>query len=512
MQQLCNPVRSGSNYSVNGESIQSLSQGNNNKTIINNFHDSFQTISQGIKRLFSNIFPKTTQESPNLVAIERTYHIQQEQLDIERHRLKHDIIQAGQTYELQQRALEIQEQDLEYKKAYFTQKLQLIKECHDELVQFKLQEFELNWDLQRSPLILSPAKTRTYLQRDPDCLWVLFSPIKLSCYIERFGSLSTEVDNRLEELANSFDTRDSSGNSIVYPIRYLKIFDQPIEKLTAMDMRDQLSPIPTLILQSEITDENIFICITSPKPFEPADNPSGRYQVTLPAWNWQSIKLALENIGYSEEDSIKTVKELMILIHEVIVLYFADLYLLSLDPYHAPRTFDFLDNPSCSSILNQWIKPFRDSLLQFQERAIQQSKENQDQQFFENGNIYTDTSNVIDLDNIQWIPIAIAGFVIMILSGFCSQQPQRPLPVVVNPTNEILHEQEKYGTVQIAETSISPFANLWTEPNGNQKVGELGQGSRVAILAVSNDSQWYRVQSQDGKQGWIYSETILLEP
>ena len=332
----------------------------------------------------------------------------------------------------------------------------------------------------------------------------------------KFESISTEIDNELEELTSSLYINGLSDDSIAYPVRYLKVFARPIEKLEAIDLRDQLSPIPTLIFQSEITDEKIFFCVTYPKPFEPIDNSSSHYQTTLPFWHWKSIKITLNHLGYSEEDSLTNVKELIILVHKVVIMYFSDLYLLSLDPYYTPKLFDFLDESSDSSILNQWIKPFRDSLLDFQryvqDRALRQAQENQGQRFFEDEDTYASSATIIDFENLQWLPITVFCFSVMIFLGFCSQQYQQSSPVIVRPPNEIPYEPEKYGTVQITNPTFNSVADLWTEPNGNKKVGQLQQGNRIIILAISNDTQWYRVQSQDGQKGWIYNEMVILEP
>ena len=503
---------SNSSYNVNGKTIHSLTQGNNNNTIINNFHNSFQALSKGLKKVFSNILPKTTQESSSLVYLERNYALQREHLDIEKYRLEHEITQANLNYELYQKSVVIQEQELELKAAYFRDKLTLIRECHDTLIQLKLQEFELNWDLHHSPLILSLAKTCAYLQKDPNCLWILFSPVNLLCSSSSFYSLSTEIDNELEELVNSFYINGSSSSSIADPIRYLQIFKKPIEKFTARDIRNQLSPIPTLTLQSEITDDKVLIYVTHPAPFESVDDINDKCQVTLPAWHWKSIKENLESLGYSEEDSLMAVKELIILIHKVIVLYFSDLYLLSLYSYHTPKLFDFLDDSSYSSVLNQWVRPFRTSLQDFQkhvqDRAAQQLHENQNQQPLE----YASSSSVIDFEDFQWVPIAIFCFVIMLSLGFCNQQSKRSFPLVVQPINETLYKPERYGTVQITNQNINSVPNLWTEPNGSQKAGQLNHGDRLTVLALSNDEQWYRVQSRDGQKGWIYGEIVMLDP
>ncbi|MEM8612188.1 MAG: SH3 domain-containing protein [Cyanobacteria bacterium P01_H01_bin.105] len=502
-------------YNVNGETIQNLTQGNNNNTIINNFHNSFQALSKGLKKIFSNILPKTTQESPNLVYLERSYAMQRESLDIEKYRLEYEITQAGRTYELQQKSILIQEQEFELKASYFRDKLELIRECHNTLVQLKLQEFELSWDLHHSPLILSPAKTRSYLQKDSDCLWILFSPVNLLCYNSSFDSLSTEIDNELEELVKSFYINGLSSSSIAYPIRYLQIFEKPIKKLTAEDIRDKLRPIPTLTIQSEVTDDRIFIYVTHPTSSEPVNGFNGNHQVTLPAWNWKSIKRNLESIGHNEEDSLIAVKELIILIHKVIVLYFSDFYLLGLYSYHTPKLFSFLDNSSSSSILNEWIRPFRTSLQDFQkyvqDKAAQELHENQNQQPLEN-ELYEGSSSVIDFEDFQWVPIAIFCFLMMLSLGFCNQQSRRSFSEVVQPIDETLYKPEKYGTVQITNQNVNSIPNLWTEPNGSQQVGQLKKGDRLTVLAISNDERWYRVQSQDGQKGWIYGETVMLDP
>ena len=499
-----------SNYSANGERIQSLVQGARN-TITYNFHNSFQALSHGIEKIFSNILPQTPQDSPTLTELERKYLIEREHLNLKNKALEHAIASTGETLEIQRQFITIEKEDLSLRRAYFKDKLQLIRECHNDLVELRLKEFETNWEIHHSPLILSPKKTVEHFRRNPNYFWIVFSPVKISGRVNAFEDITSDIDYALARLIS--DSRSKvkpSSGEIPYPVQYLKVFKEPIEKLHAIDFRNWQSPISTLKMQSQITNEKILITITCPTSVDPIGESTRDYQTFIPPRPWKTIKLKINQSGRSDEESLLDIKALIILIHEIIVLYFSDLYLLNIDSFHRPKLFDFLDLSPNSTALNQWIKPFRDSLSEFQQyvqaRAFQQSQETEARE-----GIYTGSASVISFSDFRWAPVAVACFGMMLLA-FCSQQFLNPSPVVVKPLDESLYQPERYGTVQITNADFNPVANLWTEPDGIEKIGELTRDTQVTILSISSDQQWYRIQSEDGQMGWIHISSVIMEP
>ena len=61
--------------------------------------------------------------------------------------------------------------------------------------------------------------------------------------------------------------------------------------------------------------------------------------MTLP-WNWKEEQQKLMSEGLSEEDSLQTVRQSIVKIHQLVAAFLADLYYLNINPLHQPRLFE----------------------------------------------------------------------------------------------------------------------------------------------------------------------------
>ena len=494
-------------YSSEGGWIQGLVQGANN-TVVNIFHSGFQALSNVLEPVFKSFIAESVGNDPSLVKIQDQYLVASEQLRLERERLKYEISASD-------RHLELREQELNLKSWFFSSKLKVIQNCHDEAVKLRLQELQSNWDIQHLPFLLSREETQKQFFQRSEKFWVLLSPSKIICEIQDFRSLDVQIENRLENFVNEYYLSEQ----IPFPVGCRKIFKEPLEKQQAIHARELLYPVPTLTLQSTITDDEFYITITCPASIDSSYRSSFENQVTLPAWNWESIKQRLELQGKSSRDSIRHIKELIVAFHIVISLYFFDLYCLQIDPYHDLKLLRFLSESAFSEALHQWGEPYKKSLLEFRESVRQKNQQvpacdAADPQ--ENTTDHASYSNSFVDDTGGCIaPIAGAVALAMFL-GFCSQIPSGTNPSqteqdIILPNNALSGAGRRNARGTPGIIVVPPEGvNLRGTPNG-QIVGKLYDGNRIVAFESDDSNQWLRVEAQDGSSGWVWSEFVRLE-
>jgi hypothetical protein len=483
------------NYSTQGKWIYGLVQGANN-TVVNIFHTGFQALASILDPVFKGMMPESARNDLSLLQVQDHYLIEQEKLKIERARLRYEISSTEQIIEIRRREVELQEREFNLKNWFFGNKLRLIQECHAESVQLKLQEFQVSWDVYHLPFLLSREETQKLFFQRIDKFWILLAPPKVLCDISDFRSLDTQIEHRLEDLINRYYL---SGR-IPYPVGCRKIFRESIERIQAIHTRELLSPIPTLVLHSVVTDQEVFITVTCPRSVDTEHHDLSEYQVSLPSWDWELIKDTLELQGQSSRDSVRCIKELIIAFHVVIALYFSDLYCLNLDPYHDPKLFNFLNESEFPEALQQWVQPYKDSLLEVQEYVRQRVLKTPQ------NNTYTQASAYTSSDGWEsYAPIIGIGIVIAILFGFCSQIPSTVSPSDASGGGIVETEQGTPGIIRVDSRGVY----LRTTPNG-QIVDTLHNGTRINVLGSNNNDHWHQVTTQDGRSGWVWAEFVQL--
>ncbi|MEM9807110.1 MAG: SH3 domain-containing protein [Cyanobacteria bacterium P01_D01_bin.56] len=226
----------------------------------------------------------------------------------------------------------------------------------------------------------------------------------------------------------------------------------------------------------------------------------------------KSYKILSLNKTTVNEILFATYKNSSFFLHQIISLYFADLYLLSLDAYHKPQFFIFLSKSPHSEYLKTWVYPFRYSLEKLQEYA----REIADQQIYnasetlENNQIHGER-NINDLDISGLGPFLIGGIVVLMSVGFCSQQVSNTSPIF-NP-NPLLSPEKVIttGTIQVTNPE-SMSISLYSRPGG-QTTGSLLENTQVAILEQQffEDNVWYRVKDKNGIEGWTWSGFVSVD-
>lgn len=365
----------------------------------------------------------------------------------------------------------------------------------------KCSQFQANWDNYHLPFLLSRDETQKFFSQRSDKFWILLAPPRIRCDVADFSSLDTQIEHRLEYLVN----KHYLSNRIPYPVGCRKIFRDPIERIQAIHASELLAPIPTLVLHSVVTDQEVFITVTCPRSTDPNYQNSPDNQISLPSWNWELIKDSLEQQGQSDKESIRCIKELIIAFHIVIAIYFLDLYCLNLDPYHQPKLFDFLKESDFPEALMHWVKPYHDSLLQIQEdvrprRTLETARNNSTS--YSN---YTHTYS----DDGGCSPIIAIGIVIVLLFAFLGHNLSKSgSSVNTSDRGNNSQQRAKSGVIQNSRPGKNA-ASLRVAPDQNSKaITKLLNGTSVVLGEVNSDGTWQKVTTKDGKSGWVWAEFI----
>jgi len=494
------------NRTVNNGWMNCLFKAHN--TINNIFHLSFETISQKLDSFFRNTLPESIQNNSTLIEVQTQYSsdlelINQQRLNLEQSRLEYTIDSTERLIWIRQRQIQLQQEEIALKNRFFNQKMNLIKECHDENVRLKLQEIQANWDALNLPLIFSREEAVDFVYQRIGNFCILLAPPKVPSYIQQFQHLAGDIDH---EISNAVEKLFTEGE-IHYPIRFYNLFKREILPVEAIRIRDILSPVPTLILSSEITDREVRISVTYPSssdsniPHISRDN-----QIRLEPWDWKVIKAELEAQEITPEDSLFNIRKLIAFFHKILAVYFSDLYCLSIDPYHNPKLFALLDEVNLPDILQTCVHPYRSSLSTIQLRIqeaerrrleeIERRRKESEIRYQEQVQASYKTTSYSSGDE-NWSQIVGVGIGLMLLLGFCSQIPQQ--------SNESVTIRQNVGTIQAGGGYSG--ANLRNAPNG-QEISILLNGTSVILGNYSDDGKWRQVTTTDGHTGWVWAELI----
>ncbi len=502
-----------SQYRSQGGWIQGLVQGANN-TVVNIFETGFQALSNVLEPVVKSLVPESVKSRPESAEIHSQYLIKKERLEIEKRRLENEIISD-------ERLIHLKEKELELKDWFFAEKLKIIKTCHIESVQLKWQELQSNWDNLRLPWLLNREETQKQLFRSDVNFWILLSPPKIICNVQEFDSLGIQIEKKLRSLIN----QHYLIGHLIYPVGCRKIFSEPIEDQQAIHAREILSPLPTLTLQSAITNEDIYITLTCPVDETSSSQHPHDNQIDLPEWNWKSIKKSLETAGTSNEESISFIKELIIAFHVIVSFYFIDLYCIQIYPYHDIRLFHFLDTCASPGVLNQWAKPFKSSLLKIQKNEIERAKRVAKE---ESGKSEIDSARSATED------VSPAGVAILVavglaaLLGFCTQPLFRQYAVneesSIRSPGHISSSDPSGGTGQPSQPGgikngqiviITPIGGdcqpLRESPDQySSKIGCINAGKELIAVSDELQSGWVRVHGSANGVGWVFWEGLSI--
>lgn len=462
------------------------------------FHISCNAISPKASSFLQNATPQLVENNPDLIKEQTQYlseltNISYRQLELTKSRTERMVsIKAEQ--------VQLKKQEISLKSNFFNRKTNLIKECHEENIKLKLQEIEATWDSLHLPLIFNRNETINFVRDRVGNLCILLAPPKIPSYIQGFEHLVGDIDHEINDAITKFFV----DNEVHYPIRFYRLFKRDILPPEATLIRDILSPVSTVIFSSEITDREVRIVITYPTSKNSVNsNISGDNQIRLEPWNWKNLQVELEHNGVSSEDSIFSIRKLISILHQVLAVYFSDLYCLSIDPYHDPKLFILLGTVNLPNTLSDWASPYRTSLLEIQKQLREREADiNHHQEVNSYKNI--GYSHESDWGFLQVIGVGIA---ILFGLGFCSQTPQQQSNRISYQQESVPAAEQSIGIIQAGDNYSGASLRKFSDAT-SQQIKVLSNGTEVMLGDLSSDGKWQKVTTQEGLEGWVTKVAI----
>lgn len=261
-----------------------------------------------------------------------------------------------QGIKLRQKELKIMEEDLieRRKIGYLNLELQHQKEINR--ISLKLTEFQSNWDRENWTGIMSREEMqRLLVASQKKCrLLMIVSPPDISDCLDFNNNLQKEVRSEVKEFIEKYYPLNEDCCPVEY---YGKLFKSAIFDVEVKQLESDLSPIPTVVIYSDITDQKIYFHVR----FWGLESP---LSLTLP-WHWREERQKLNEKGLDERESIVAIRQAIVKIHQLIAAFLADLYYLHVNPLHQPRLFE-MD----AEVSAEWVKANVGVLREFQNQKL----------------------------------------------------------------------------------------------------------------------------------------------
>lgn len=189
--------------------------------------------------------------------------------------------------------------------------------------------------------------------------------------IEDCDQFNSHLPKQVRSEVKEFLEKNYPLNDDICPVEfYGKFFKSSVFDTEVKQLAIDLEAVPTVVIYSDITDENVYFHITC---WGLEDSLS----LTLP-WNWEGEKQRLKIEGMNEDEIIKAIRQSIVKIHQLISAFLADLYYLNINPLHQPRLFQIeTDLPS------DWVSDHFGVLQDIQQQKLAEYYKSIEQPKFE---------------------------------------------------------------------------------------------------------------------------------
>lgn len=179
-----------------------------------------------------------------------------------------------------------------------------------------------------------------------------------------------EIKNNLpiefQRLPDNLKKYYSSWNGEYKVHFYSNYFKKPIGDIIIEQLYSILSPIPTTIFYTDITDYSCRFNVSywGLKNTEPKI-------ISSELWNWEETIFKIKDSGINEINSFRMIRDLMVSYNQLLASYLIDISYLSIDPYYQFQFPQFTRNLGQNLTENQqYIDPYFLQLKQLQEKEL----------------------------------------------------------------------------------------------------------------------------------------------
>ncbi|MEG4330879.1 serine/threonine protein kinase [Microcoleus sp. AT9_A2] len=262
----------------------------------------------------------------------------------------------------EERANRIKAQEVRDKRAISRLCRDLMREFQSEAIRVKLNEIQTIWDRDNWFSNLSRQETEQILQQQQHRLLLLVAPAKISqdCPDSFRHNLNIELPAKLRAFLN----QHYPPHGDLCPVQfYGDYFKKSISDIDVERLQTVLSPVPTAILYSDISDYEVNFHVG----FWGVINQSVSL-VAMQPWNWEEVYQQLEAEGKDRKLSLRIIRQIIVTIHKLLAAFLADLYYLNIDFTHEPQLFTLEAEFAQEWFSKDWAKPYIETLKEIQEQ------------------------------------------------------------------------------------------------------------------------------------------------
>ena len=262
----------------------------------------------------------------------------------------------------EERANRIKTEELRDRRAISRLCRELMREFQAEAIRLKLSEIQIIWDRDNWFSNLSRQETEQILQQQQHRLLLLVSPAKISedCPDSFRHNLNIELPAKLRSFLNQHYPQHGDLCPVQF---YGDYFKKPISDIDVERLQTVLSPVPTAILYSDISDYEVNFHVG----FWGIINPSVSL-VAMQPWNWEEVYHQLEAEGKDQKLSLRIIRQIIVTIHKLLAAFLADLYYLNIDFTHEPQLFNLKSEFAQEWFSPDWELPYIETLKEIQQQ------------------------------------------------------------------------------------------------------------------------------------------------
>ncbi|MEG4225326.1 hypothetical protein QUA35_03985 [Microcoleus sp. N9_B2] len=260
------------------------------------------------------------------------------------------------------RRIELKEQEQQDRLKLAALQRDLMRELQAKDIQVKLAEIQTIWDKDTWFSKLNREETKQILLQQQHRLLILLSPPKISkrCPETFCEDLPIEMRSVGDFLRQHYPQQD-----VLRPVKfYSDYFTESIGDIDVERLQRILSPVPTTILYSDISD----YAVTFRVGFWGFLNNQEVSLFSTKVFDWEEAKDALLESGVSEKKALRIIRQLIVAIHKLLAGFLADLYYLNIDPGYEPLLFNLKEELAEDGLAEEWVKPYFDILQDIQRR------------------------------------------------------------------------------------------------------------------------------------------------
>jgi len=272
------------------------------------------------------------------------------------------IASLEQEWVKEERINRVKAEEVRDKRAISRLSRELMREFQSEAIRVKLSEIQTIWDRDNWFSNLSRQETEQILQQQQHRLLLLVAPAKISqdCPDSFRHNLNIELPAKLRAFLNQHYPQHGELCPVQF---YGDYFKKPISDIDVERLQTVLSPVPTAILYSDISDYEVNFHVG----FWGIINQSVSL-VAMQPWNWEEVYHQLEAEGKDEKLSLRIIRQIIVTIHKLLAAFLADLYYLNIDFTHEPQLFNLEAEFAQEWFSKDWVLPYIETLKEIQEQ------------------------------------------------------------------------------------------------------------------------------------------------